>query len=98
MAGTILDTVLHYLRRLRRDDVGPRLNDRQLLQRFAHDNDQDAFAALVERHGPLVLGACRRKLRHEADAEDAFQAAFLVLAKKAAVLDWQESVASWLYE
>src|SRR5262245_61277449 len=71
--------------------------DRQLLQRFL-DGDHQAFARLLERHGPMVWGVCRRILRHEQDAEDAFQAAFLVLAKKAGTLSWRESVGPWLHE
>src|SRR5262249_26887681 len=70
----------------------------QLLERFAQRRDEGAFAALVERHGPLVLGVCRRILRHEQDAEDAFQATFYVLARRAGGFGWRDSVANWLYE
>jgi RNA polymerase sigma-70 factor (ECF subfamily) len=72
------------------------VTDRQLLERFVTRRDGAAFAALVQRHGPRVLGVCRRVLRHEQDAEDVFQATFLVLARKAAVIPWQESVSRWL--
>src|SRR5262249_45998818 len=65
---------------------------------FAVQGDEIAFATLVRRHGPLVLSVCWRHLRHEQDAEDAFQAAFLVLARKAGSVEWQEAVASWLHE
>jgi RNA polymerase sigma factor (sigma-70 family) len=67
------------------------------MQRFAAGRDQAAFEALVLRHGPMVLHVCRRILRDEHAAEDAFQATFLVLARKAATLGRQESVGNWLY-
>src|SRR5947209_4238687 len=80
---------------LRRDGVGP--SDSQLLEEFLLRRDEAAFATLVQRHGPLVLGVCRRVLRQEQDAEDAFQATFLVLARKAASLRSRELVGNWLY-
>ena len=71
--------------------------DGQLLEDFANRNDETAFAVLVRRHGPKVLGVCRRILGHLQDAEDAFQATFLVLVRKAPALGRREILANWLY-
>jgi RNA polymerase sigma factor (sigma-70 family) len=73
------------------------VNDRELLRRFADTGDQRAFAALVQRHAGMVFGVCRRALVIAQDAEDACQATFLVLARKAKGGRWQSSVANWLY-
>lgn len=72
-------------------------SDGQLLERFAAQREESAFAQLVERHGPMVLGVCRRVLHDEHDAEDAFQAVFLVLARKSASIRKREALGSWLY-
>jgi RNA polymerase sigma factor (sigma-70 family) len=90
--GTLLEQV--------RKSVGlPRceLSDAELVQRFAVNRDEAAFAALVGRFGPMVLGVCRRVLRDSHAAEDAFQATFLVLARKAGSLVRQELVGNWLW-
>ncbi|MDY3563259.1 sigma-70 family RNA polymerase sigma factor [Gemmata sp. JC673] len=72
-------------------------SDAELLDRFVTARDESAFAALVHRHGPMVLGTCRRVLRHRQDAEDAFQATFLVLARRAGVITPRSLVGNWLY-
>ena len=97
MAGMAIDGVLAYLRRLHGvADAAPR-SDRELLRSFASNNDQDAFAAVMTRHTPLVWGVCRRILGHQQDAEDAFQATFLILARRAGSGRWHASVGGWLY-
>src|ERR1700681_777846 len=73
------------------------LPDGQLLARFVAGQDEAAFAALVRRHGRMVLGVCRRVLRHSQDAEDVFQATFLILARKARSVLNREAIGSWLY-
>jgi RNA polymerase sigma factor (sigma-70 family) len=92
-----LSVVTRYVRRLSRQDTRG-LTDRQLLERFTLHQEEDAFAELVRRHGPMVLAVCRRVLRHQHDAEDGFQAAFLVLARKAGSIRQRDSVAGWLYQ
>jgi RNA polymerase sigma factor (sigma-70 family) len=75
----------------------PPVPDGRLLARYVATRDESAFAALVERYGPLVLGVCERVLQHAQDAEDAFQATFLVLARRAASLDGCGPLGNWLY-
>jgi RNA polymerase sigma factor (sigma-70 family) len=72
-------------------------SDEALLRRFATQRDEGAFAALVQRYGPMVLGVCRRVLNHTDDAEDAFQATFLVLVYKASSIRKPELLGNWLY-
>lgn len=73
------------------------VSDAELLERFVTGQDGSAFAALMARHGPMVFGVCRRLLRHSQDAEDAFQATFLILVRKAASIGQSELVGNWLY-
>lgn len=73
------------------------LSDGQLLERFVARRDDVAFEGLVRRHGPMVMGVCRRVLGEPNDAEDAFQATFIVLARKAATVIPREQLPSWLY-
>jgi RNA polymerase sigma factor (sigma-70 family) len=97
MANSKTTEVIQYLRRavLLRDGSG--MTDGQLLDCFLTQRDDAAFAALVRRHGPMVWGVCRRVLPNYHDAEDAFQATFLVLVRKAAAVEPKEMVANWLY-
>jgi len=72
-------------------------NDAALLDRFLAESDADAFSELVRRHGPMVLGVCRRALGNGADADDAFQAVFLVLARKGRSIRADRPIANWLF-
>jgi RNA polymerase sigma factor (sigma-70 family) len=90
-------TFLHSLHQLTAAHVAAELSDRQLLERYAGRGDEAAFAALVRRHGPLVLGVCRRLLRDGHAAEDAFQATFLVLARRAGSVARPEALGPWLH-
>ena len=92
-----LGKTLIYLRRALATPGGGGLTDGQLLARFVAERDEAAFEALVHRHGPMVLGLCRRVLHDHHEAEDAFQATFLLLARKATSVVKRESVGSWLY-
>ena len=80
-----------------RDSRATERTDAELLRLFAEAGRQRAFAELVRRHGPMVLGVCRRSLHSRQDAEDAFQVTFLVLAKKAASIKDPALLANWLY-
>jgi RNA polymerase sigma factor (sigma-70 family) len=98
MATAQLGTIVQHLRRLAVIQRTAELGDAQLLKAFAARRDEAAFAALLHRHAGLVYGACRRLLGNVHDAEDAFQATFLVLVKKAATIRAGESLGCWLYE
>ena len=97
MAKTLSSSILHLIRRVAKDERMWQLPDHILLRQFCEQRDEAAFATLLYRHGPMVLGVCRSVLRNEADAEDAFQATFLILARKAASIRKTASVASWLH-
>jgi RNA polymerase sigma factor (sigma-70 family) len=98
MATAPTGILLRHLRGLTAARAAEGLLDGQLLERFTRGHEDAAFAALVRRHGPLVLGVCRRVLHDMHDAEDAFQATFLVLAQKARSIAKRESLGSWLYK
>jgi RNA polymerase sigma factor (sigma-70 family) len=97
MPDTQLSPVLRHIHKLMGPRPGGEPNDADLLARFAAERDEAAFTALVERHGRMVLTVCRSILRQQQDAEDAFQATFLVLARRAGAVRWQASVGNWLY-
>jgi RNA polymerase sigma factor (sigma-70 family) len=88
--------IAQFVRALRTRD-GADQTDGQLLSRFLSRRDEAAFVALVRRHGPMVLGVCRRVLGNAADAEDAFQATFLVLVRQAASLSARAALGDWLH-
>src|SRR5262245_46070525 len=97
MASAQLDTVVRHLRRMARGERAADLTDAQLVDQLRGPDRESAFAALTERHGRLVWHVCRRVLGHEQDAEDAFQATFLILARHAGSIRRGQALASWLY-
>jgi HlyD family secretion protein len=100
MRDRALGTVFKSVRTLFEAGTSASLSDGQLLERYVFEADQEgaeaAFRALVERHGPVVMRTCRLVVRDVHDAEDAFQATFLILARKAATIRKRDSVAGWL--
>src|SRR5207245_1510196 len=96
MATVQVGTLLRHIQNLAVGGARPR-TDRRLLDEFSTRRDEAAFAALVARHGPMVLRVCRRVLHHEQDAEDAFQAVFLVLARQSGSIRKREALANWLH-
>jgi RNA polymerase sigma factor (sigma-70 family) len=97
MPNGALTPLLRYLRKITAPEDSGETTDRQLLARFILHRDEAAFADLVQRHGPMVMGVCRRVLGDWHEAEDAFQATFLVLARKGASVRKPELLANWLY-
>jgi RNA polymerase sigma factor (sigma-70 family) len=97
MPTSSMNTMILHLRKSMclQDEAG--LTDAQLLERFIEHRDEAAFAALVRRHGSMVMGVCLRVVRNHQDAEDAFQATFLVLVRKAASISSRGLLANWLY-
>jgi C-terminal peptidase prc len=97
MVTAQLSSVVRYLRKVQAGRLAASLTDATLLERFISQRDEAAFEALISRHGPMVLGLCRRVLRNTHDAEDAFQATFLVLVHKAGSVQKRTSLSNWLY-
>jgi RNA polymerase sigma factor (sigma-70 family) len=97
MATAQLGTLLRHIHTLAAGRSLHERTDQDLLDKFHCQGDEAAFAALVGRHGAMVLRVCRRVLRHEQDAEDAFQATFLVLARKARSIRKRDTIGSWLH-
>jgi RNA polymerase sigma factor (sigma-70 family) len=97
MAAVLLSQLLRRLRGVLAARETAALTDADLWESYVREQDEIALETLVRRHGPMVLGVCLRILRHEQDAEDAFQATFLVLIRKAASLRSPRSLANWLH-
>jgi RNA polymerase sigma factor (sigma-70 family) len=97
MASEAAHLLTKHLRNLSAEARADSLPDRELVERFVLQGEEEAFAALVRRHGPMVLRVCQRVLHDTHDAEDAFQAVFLVLSRKAASLRRADSVGCWLH-
>src|SRR5438876_2149414 len=97
MARQSLNGVMQHLRKMAAVQTYRGLSDREVLERFTLEHDEAAFTVLVERHGPMVLGVCRRALPNYHDGEDACQATFLVLARKASSVRKKSALSSWLH-
>jgi RNA polymerase sigma factor (sigma-70 family) len=97
MASDPMNTVIQQIRDSVRSQDEAHGTDAELLTHFLEHRDETAFAALVRRHGSMVMGVCRRVARDHHDAEDAFQATFLILVRKAASIGSRELIANWLY-
>jgi RNA polymerase sigma factor (sigma-70 family) len=98
MVNGSANTVLRQVARVFDDGTLTGLSDRQMLERFVELGDEAGFEVLVARHGPMVYHVCRQLLRDPNDTEDAFQAVFLVLVRKAGVIRLEGSLGPWLYK
>src|SRR5271166_5253265 len=98
MSIETLGDTLRQIKRLFAGGVVSGLSEAQLLDRFIEQRDPGAFEALLARHGPMVLSVCRGILRDPADAEDAFQATFLVMVKRAGTIRGRHALGGWLYQ
>ena len=98
MASAQLGLVVEEMRTLLESGTVGCVSTKQLLERFVRRREGVAFEAIVARHGPVVLGVCRRVLRDPCDVEDAFQATFLVLVRRAASIEDGDLLESWLYK
>src|SRR5437588_477215 len=92
-----LDPVVRHIRKLAGPAASAPTTDKELIERFAAQCDEAAFEEIVRRHGPMVLGTCRKLLRDGHDAEDAFQATFLILVRRATAVCWRETLGGWLH-
>src|SRR4051812_24609624 len=97
MAASRLDPILRQIHQLVASTAVENLSDALLLRRYVDSGDQDAFHALLQRHGALVWRVCRRVTGHDETAQDAFQATFLVFTRKARFIRKPASLASWLH-
>ena len=97
LRGSDSGTLLHQLGRLFGHGTSIGLSEGELLDRFVRGHDESAFETLVARHGPMVLGVCRQLLQDPNDVDDAFQATFLILVRKAGTLRRSDLLGNWLY-
>src|SRR5437667_8781276 len=97
MSAKVKDNLLNHIRKLATIECDKHSLDSELLGRYVMTGDEQDFAALVRRHGAMVLRVCQRVLGNAADADDAFQATFVVLMRKASSVRWGSSIANWLY-
>src|SRR5262245_13944356 len=97
MVKAVSSPILRLIRQVVEDQAVRNVSDHDLLKRFSEQKDAAAFHAVVRRHGPMVFDVCLGVLRNEANAEDAFQATFLILARKAASIRKGASLGSWLH-